>query len=801
MKKKTAFISICLAATIFASGCTNDRDKQTPDSLPESVSSEIQKLGAVVSVEDIKNAYKYDDSKNIMPLYNVSPTENFEFTFNFDAFETNVKLYDFVSVHTDADCEEASKIYYTAELSVENGKTKLFVKPMKPVLANDSQDKDYAYDDIDSWGNAPMYYIAVHYDMEENSAKKLDKPVVIPFTVKQEAEAPSIKGNVSADGRFSLSWEPVAGAEKYIVYNLLDSSLKTGADNHAIDGSKVGYDCGENATEQTQLYLLREGETTNCVFDGFSGPDSHSLALITSDFSGKDSNSGQNFGVMGEYFVTAVVNGKESGLSNSVSTAELSLPHIMKPEGKIQGRYPTPADFPAEVEVVNIDGTSSKRKVTYSRSHVKWFEFEWDEYDYTVEGTYIFGAVMFDEDKGEPPVSTVSSGETGNVAPTDEVDKTPAPEVETIISDSKKNENAPLVEAQSANTEKHVESAKTETVENVPAEIYVNADNAEESWLALNLINQNEKISLEAFPSLQNPYTLVDVFYKTYYQNPYIMGIDAFSYDYPTFTLSVKYTLDKNSASDKQKKIAEKAQKIVSENIRSNMSQTEKIDALYSYLVNNSVYDKEALEEAEKNDFKKTANSAHKDAFNAYGILVDEKGVCMSYAYSFKLLCDLSGVDCTVVTGYLNGNLPHAWNMVQIDGKMYEIDCTNNAVNTGIPYYLYQADSSLAAKSGYTKDEKFELDAELSEFVGNDENLEYYRKNGLCPETIEKYSEILVKNLTPDTKTFAVRYDGEINKTELEKAIALAYNKLGLEEKLKTLRYGAKNGFIVIINN
>ena len=58
-----------------------------------------------------------------------------------------------------------------------------------------------------------------------------------------------------------------------------------------------------------------------------------------------------------------------------------------------------------------------------------------------------------------------------------------------------------------------------------------------------------------------------------------------------------------------------------------------------------------------------------------------------------------------------------------------------------------------------------------------------------------------MKNLTPETKTFAVRFDGEINKTELEKAIALAYNKLGIEDKLKTLRYGAKNGFIVIINS
>lgn len=802
MKKNIAFLSVCTAVALLVSGCTNkNNDRLTPESLAgKSVSEEIRKLGATVTVDEIKKAYNYDDSKNIMPLYNVSPTECFEFSFNFDAFDANIQLYDFVSVHTDAACEDASKIYYNAELNVENGKTTLFVKPMSPVLATDSQDKDYVHNKIDSWGNAPMYYIAVHYDLEANSAVKLDTPVVIPFTVKQDAEAPSIKGNVSADGRFSLSWEPVAGAERYVVYNLIDSKLSTGSDNHAIDGSKTGYDCGENATEDTQLYLLREGETAECVFDGFSGPESHSLALITSDISGKDINGGQNYGVKGEYFVTAVVNGKESGLSNCVSTAELSLPHIVKRESEIAGRYPTPADFPAEVEVVNIDGTSSMRKVSYTRSHVKWFEFEWDEYDYTIEGTYIFGSVCFDDDIGEPPASTGSAGETGNVAPTDDVDKTPAPDVDTIISPKSTNTNAPLVEAQSVNTKNHVESAKTDVVANVPNGVYVNAENAEENWLALNLINQNESISLEAFPSLQNPYTLVDVFYKVYYQNPFIMGIDAFSYDYGTLTLSVRYSVDKNSAVDKQKKVAEKADKIVAETISADMTQTEKINALYNYLVNNSVYDKAALEEAQKNNFKKAANSAFADAFNVYGVLVDGKGVCASYAYSFKLLCDLSGIDCAVVTGYLNGNLPHAWNMVCIDGKMYEIDCTNNAVNTGIPYYLYQADSSLAEKSGYTKDNLFAIDADIPEFVGTDEQLEYYRKNGLCPETIEQYSALLLQNLTPETKTFAVRFDGEISRAELEKAISLAYNKLGLEEKLKTLRYAAKNGFIVIVN-
>ncbi len=798
MKKTLRLTSLICTASVLLAGCAqNNIDIQSSGTSGE---HSINEYGAIVTVDDIKKAYNYNDSKEIMPLYNVDPTEKFEFCFSIDAYETNIGLYDFVSVHTDSACEDASKIYYTAEMTVDGGKTKLTVAPMSPVLSTDSQDNDYVYNGVNSWGNAPIYYIALHYDLESESALKLDRPTVIPFTVKKELSAPTVTGNVSADGRFSLSWKPVENAEKYIVYNLIDTKLKTGEDNHAIDGSKTGYDCGENATEETQLYLLKEGETTECVYDGFSGPESHSIAEVQDMLTGKMSNSGQNFGVMGEYFVTAVVNGKESSLSNPVSTAELELPFQIKRESELEGRYPTPADFPTEVEVVNVDGSTAMHKVSYERVHVDCYEYSWDEYDYKVEGTYIYGSVGFDEESDAPDSPDVNS-ETGNVAPQDDVDKSPSPGVSTIIPADEDNDyDEPLIEAQNNNTKEHIAKGNSDTVANVPDGVYVNADTAEEEWLALNMIQGTTEISVEAFPSLQDPYNLVDVFYKAYYQNPYVMGITSFSYDYGSLTLSVKYVYDSTAIASKQSEISQKASEVIGSCITPDMDDAKKVKALYDYLVNNAVYDKEALEEAKKNDFAKVSGSQFEDSFNTYGVLVKGKGVCMSYAYAFRLLCDLAGVESTVVTGYLDGNLPHAWNMVKLGGEWYEIDCTNNAVNTGIPYYLYQADSSLARTSGYTKDDMFEIDSELSQFSGSDETLEYYRSNGLYADSVDEYKEILVANLKEDTKVFAVRWSGEATKDELNKAIVLAYNTLGFEDKLSTLRYLVADGFAVIVN-
>lgn len=816
MRKIARITAGVLAVMAIMTGCAKENDTGnvsesntnitqketggTEETKAPSGNTQINNYGATVTVADIKKEHGYDDSSDIMPLYNVSETESFEFKFGFNAYDSDVELYDFVTIHTDAACEKASQIYYTAGLKVEGDESILTVAPMQPVMGNISQDNEYAFEKVDSWGNAPIYYIALHYDLEADSPKKLETPTVIPFTVKHEVTAPTLRGVISDTGRFSLEWDAVEGAEKYIVYKLIDETMYTGEDNHAINGAKKGYDCAVNV-EGNPLYFLKDGETTECSFDGFAGPNSHSIAEVES-FTGSRSNVGQNYCVNGEYYITAVVNGKESGLSNVVATAGLALPYKIVEEDELEGKYPTPADFPSEVRVLNIDGSETVRKVNYERTHVKYFDLEWDEYIYTVEGTYIYGNVSFEEDEGEPENSSKASTDSGNTLPKDEVDRIPDAGVDTIIpaEDGTEYKDGGLIENQNDNTKKHLENGNAATVQNVPEGVYINADSAEEEWLALNLVQGNSEISVEGFTALQDPYVLIDVFYKVYYQNPYIMGISSFSYDYGKMLFKVNFVYDKETIAEKQKAISETAAKVIAETVAQDMDDEQKILALYNYLVNNAVYCNEALEEAKKNNYVKTENSEFEDSFNTYGVLVDKKGVCMSYAYAFRLLCDLSGVECAVVTGYLDGTMPHAWNTVKIKDDYYEIDCTNNAVNTGIPYFLYQADSALAGNSGYKKDELFWLDAELPDFDGDDGSLEYYRSNNLCPESIEELKKLITSNVTADTKFFAVRWQGELDMEEFQKAVLISYNELGLEDKLNTLKYAVMGGFIILLN-
>lgn len=814
MKDCRRVSALALAVSILLTGCSSVENSGSAgsssgagsssisDSSKPEIGGQVSALGATVTVEDIKKAYGADDTTEIMPLYNVSQTESFTFNFNFSYYETSdIDLYDFVSVHTDSKCLEASSIYYTADITDNgNGTSTLTVAPMSPVLATDSQDKDYVYEDVDSWGNAPIYYIALHYDTESTEPAKLDTPIIIPFTVKHEVDAPNVRAEVDSKGVFSLRWEPVEGAEKYIIYKLTDDSLYTGKDNHAIYGAENGYGSGN-----TLMPLLRDGETTECTFSGFAGKSS--LAENYDEDTGSYYNSGQNFCVNGEYYVSAVINGKESGLSNAIPTSDLVLPYMMTDETDILfGRYETVEDFPATVDVINIDGSVTTRNVIYDGPvTVDLYGYDVIRYNYTIEGTALAGYVTpNDLNTGAKLPEAGTTTESGNTKPEDNIDMIPDNDIDTIIPVDPENgtggtsENG-LVQEQIENTQEHIGQANSDTVANAPEGVYVNADSAEEEWLALNLIEGNTEISLEAFPKLQDPNHLVDVMNKVYYQNPYVIGVSRYSYDYETFIFKVEYAYTAEEIKTMQAEMTEKADKVISEIITEGMTEEKKIKAIYLYLEENCVYDNEALKAAEEAGFVKTYDKQYESAFNTYGILVEGEGVCMSYAYTFRMLCDMTGVEAVVITGYLDGNLPHAWNMVNLDGEWYEIDCTNNGKTTGIPFYLYQADSETAKNTGYTKDNIFELDSAVGEFAGDDSSREYYENHNLTAENKEELKKLIIDNVTDTTGVFAIRWNGTpLDKSEVASVINVAFNELGLEGKLPATGFLVTSSFVVI---
>lgn len=779
--------------------------------IPESLDS--------YTVSEIKRAYnKSGDSDNnvIMPLYNVEPTESFDFDFKFDWEQLiGVDTSELITVHTHPDCLPESQIYtYYDEEEKEDGGTRITISPITCTLATDGEVDDMLDDDTETWGNAPMYYIAVRYDMNSDSLQKLNTPTVIPFTVKHELPIPTLKGEVDATGRFKLVWGAVEGADSYNIYSYGNTEYNsTGHINEPVAGAESAFDVNGSC------YLTKTDSTTETEFDNFAGKD-HGLAIHYHDENDEDDTDyilGQNYCVNGSYFVTAVFGDKESGLSNIVNTADLILPYRFVEEDDIMfARFEDEADLPYTLKVLNIDGSVTERNVYYKFHMGKTLlGTDYPHFRYSVEGTAITGEVSMDitaveggvdyysdRNEGDPPKGrTNKSNDTSvKVDPENNTSFNPDSDVPTIIETDAHDgsDDLTLVERQTENTKNHLEKANSLTVKNPRYAVF--ADSAEEEWLACNLMAGNTEISLEPFPSIQLFDNLADVFQKVYYQNPYIIGVLSYKYDYGTLTLNVKYCYDEEEILQKQQEIFLKSKEIVSECITESMSDEEKCEVLYNYLNDNTVYDNEAVEAAKNSNFKKHDGwKEEEDAFNAYGIIVKETGVCQSYALSYKLLCSLCNVESKVITGYLNGNLPHAWNAVMLEGEWYQTDCTNNETNCGIPFFLYAAGESDLNMNGYTEDKLYELDTAVGNFALTDSDKEYYRANGLTAGSIDEFKEVLGNCLENPSEMTVIRYTDEIpSQKEFIKAVIEVYNMKEMEDRLERLVMGCSNRFIIL---
>ena len=102
----------------------------------------------------------------------------------------------------------------------------------------------------------------------------------------------------------------------------------------------------------------------------------------------------------------------------------------------------------------------------------------------------------------------------------------------------------------------------------------------------------------------------------------------------------------------------------------------DKVKAIYDYICENVKYDYDNLN-----------NEAHKLKYSAYAALCNGTSVCQGYANLFYRLANEAGLDARIVSGTSRGQ-NHAWNIVRVDGKYYNIDSTWDAGRDAYNYFL-----------------------------------------------------------------------------------------------------------------
>lgn len=98
--------------------------------------------------------------------------------------------------------------------------------------------------------------------------------------------------------------------------------------------------------------------------------------------------------------------------------------------------------------------------------------------------------------------------------------------------------------------------------------------------------------------------------------------------------------------------------------VPTNIPAVEKQKMLYDRLIIDMYYNQEAVW-----DYVADSN------WNAYGGIIEKRGVCEAYAESFQTLCYAVGINCTGVVGTANGG-GHKWNAVMLEGQWYMCDVT-----------------------------------------------------------------------------------------------------------------------------
>lgn len=132
--------------------------------------------------------------------------------------------------------------------------------------------------------------------------------------------------------------------------------------------------------------------------------------------------------------------------------------------------------------------------------------------------------------------------------------------------------------------------------------------------------------------------------------------------------LSAWETGDPGQLSDYDRTIYDRAVQVLDEVLTDGMSDYEKEDAVYAWLVTHVDYD---------NDHYIATAALSPDSSTPYNPLVEGKGICLGFAVTFQLLMDMADVECiTVVGAAFNSREDHAWNMVRLNGQWYCVDAT-----------------------------------------------------------------------------------------------------------------------------
>ena len=118
--------------------------------------------------------------------------------------------------------------------------------------------------------------------------------------------------------------------------------------------------------------------------------------------------------------------------------------------------------------------------------------------------------------------------------------------------------------------------------------------------------------------------------------------------------------------------------------INHNMTEEQRVRAVYDFLINNFLHNPEleTLPETGRVEYTRVSGSIPysitQNEFWAHYLLITGAGVCDDFSATFKVLLNRAGIECEMLGGeYINSDgtrSAHAWNTARVDGVWYYYD-------------------------------------------------------------------------------------------------------------------------------
>ena len=163
--------------------------------------------------------------------------------------------------------------------------------------------------------------------------------------------------------------------------------------------------------------------------------------------------------------------------------------------------------------------------------------------------------------------------------------------------------------------------------------------------------------------------------------------------------------------------------------------------------------------------------------YTAYAALIDKTAVCQGYASLFYRMALDAGVDSRVITGDAGG--PHAWDIVELGDKYYNLDSTWDAGKNNYSYFL----KSMKAFFDHERDDAYKTSSFMETYPMSENDYQAKEEN----EEDYKYK------ITDDNEVVITKYTGnEENVTtptmlEGKPVVGIGQNAFAENDKLKVL--------------